>query len=68
MSLANNIRTMREQQGLTQEELAKKVGVTQQAVDRYERGFMKPNIVVGVTLAKVLRTTCEELVGDKPAG
>lgn len=37
-SLGNNIKTIRKQAGLTQEELALHIGVTPQAVSRWENG------------------------------
>lgn len=62
MSLADNIRRLREQKKLTQHELAQKVGVSQQAILNFEKGKNNPNIVTGVNIAKALGVTCEELV------
>ena len=62
MAFPENLKRLREQSGLSQAELAKRCGVTQQAIDRYERDLMKPNILVGVYIAKALETTVEELV------
>lgn len=67
MSLASNIKMLRERQGLTQEELARKVGVSQQAILNFEKDKNKPNIVTGVSIAKALGTTCEQLVGETAA-
>jgi transcriptional regulator with XRE-family HTH domain len=62
MSFPENLKRLREKKQLSQFELAEKCGITQQAIDRYERDLMKPNIIIGVNLAKALGTTCEEIV------
>lgn len=64
MSFSQKIKYLREQKALTQKELANLVDVSQPSIAQYEMGIKIPNIVVGVKLAKVLNTTCEELVGD----
>lgn len=62
MSFSNNLKRLREEKELTQEELAKRIQVAQPTIAMYERGTKLPSILVGVDLAKVLNTTCEELV------
>ena len=64
MSFSQKIKCLREQKALTQKELANLVDVSQPSIAQYEMGIKIPNIVVGVKLAKVLDTTCEELIGD----
>ena len=62
MSFSNNLKRLREEKELTQAELAKRIQVAQPTNAMYERGTKLPSILVGVELAKVLNTTCEELV------
>ena len=62
MAFSENLKKIREEKQLSQFELAKKCGITQQAIDRYERDLMKPNIILGVELATALGTTVETLV------
>ena len=62
MAFAENVKSLREQRGLTQVELAKLVGVTQPTIAQYEIGIKIPTIVIGVKLAESLETTCEELI------
>ena len=62
-SLGNNIRRIRKQLGLTQEELALHVGVTPQAVSRWENGTGMPDISLVVPLAKTLRVSTDALFG-----
>lgn len=65
MALSDNLRDKRIEQGLTMEELAVRVGLTRQAIDRYERNLAKPQPEVLVALAQSLNTTAEWLVIGK---
>lgn len=62
-SIGNNIKKIRKQLGLTQEELAMHVGVTPQAVSRWENGTGMPDISLVVPLAKTLRVSTDSLFG-----
>lgn len=64
MSFADNVKSLRETKGITQAELAKRVGVTQPTIAQYEMGIKVPTIVVGARLAEQLGTTCEGLIGS----
>ncbi|MCL2530944.1 MAG: helix-turn-helix domain-containing protein [Oscillospiraceae bacterium] len=61
--LAKNIRQFRLQQNLTQEELALRLGVTAQAVSRWERGECCPDISLLPGLAGLFGTTIDQLLG-----
>lgn len=63
MSFADNVKRLREQKGISQAELAAMVDVTQPMIAQYEKGLKIPSIITGAELAKVLGTTCEELLG-----
>ena len=60
-----NVKKLRERQGMPQAELARLIGVSQVAVAKYENGTAIPNIKTGVRLAQVLHTTVEQLVNAK---
>lgn len=62
MSFSKNLREKREERGLTQGELAKAVGIAQPQIAKYESGIQVPNAITVVEIAKVLKTTAEELV------
>lgn len=64
MSFSKKVKELREQKDLTQKELADLINVSQPTVAQYEMGIKVPTIVIGAKLAKVLDTTCEELVED----
>ena len=49
-----NIREKREELGLSQKELAKKIDITQSFLCDIEQGRSKPSIDVAIKLAKVL--------------
>ena len=59
---AHNLARLRTEKGITQEELAKRAGVTQAAIWQYEKGLATPKVQIAVRLANILGTTCEELI------
>ena len=61
--IGNNIKIIRKQIGLTQEELALHIGVTPQAVSRWENGTGMPDISMVVPLAKTLNVSTDYLFG-----
>lgn len=62
MSYSENIRNLREKYGYSQAELGRYAGVSQQAVDRMERGIIVPNAFTAIEIARKLNTTVEELM------
>ena len=64
---SENLVRMRTEKGLTQEELAKRTGVSQGAIWQYENKLATPKIAIALALAAVLGTTCEELMNGKEA-
>ncbi|MCB7088631.1 helix-turn-helix transcriptional regulator [Enterocloster bolteae] len=59
--MENIIRDKRKQQGLSQEELAKKCGVSRQTVNAIENNKYDPTLALAFSLAKELNTTVDEL-------
>ena len=49
MSFASRLRQAREQAGFTQQDLAKKLGVTKNAISNYENGVSSPKWAVSYT-------------------
>lgn len=64
MNLGNRIRKLRKEQQLTQQELARKIGVTKATISQYEKGSIK-NVRKDrfIKLAKVLQTSPQYLLG-----
>lgn len=67
MSFSDNLKKAREREGMTQLELAKAIGVSQPTVAQYEKGQILPTIITGVSLARALNTTCEDLIAARTA-
>ncbi len=59
------IRAARKHRGLTQAELAKRLGVTQSLIGQYERGLKRPKIDSLQSLAAALEVTVPWLLGDE---
>ena len=64
MSFASRLRQAREQAGLTQQDLAKKLGVTKSAVGNYENGVSSPKWDVLIKIFDVLQVTPNFLYQD----
>jgi putative transcriptional regulator len=59
--LANGLKERRTELGLTQAELAEKVGVTRKTVNTVENGVFTPSATLAIKLAKALGVTVEQL-------
>ena len=59
----NNIVTFRKEKNLTQSELAELIGVSTQAVSKWETGSGMPDISQIVPLARVLAISTDKLLG-----
>lgn len=59
--MENKIKELRSELGLTQEELAKKVGVRRETIVFLEQGRYNPSLKLAHDVAKVLKTTLDEL-------
>ncbi|WP_371373041.1 helix-turn-helix domain-containing protein [Sporomusa aerivorans] len=58
------IQALRERCGMTQEHLAQAIGVSVTAIEHYEANRWRPGSTLVGRLAKELKTTVPELVGD----
>lgn len=69
MNIAENIRRIRKERGLTQEELGKLVGLSGVAIMRYEKGQREPKVetlekiafVLGVKVFSIMRFDLSEV-------
>lgn len=67
-AIAENIRKYRKARGLTQLALAMRLGVTPQAVGKWEREESEPDISLLLPLARELNVSAEALLGAAEAG
>ena len=63
LHIAETIRSLRRDRGITQEDLAQAVGVTTQAVSKWERGEGYPDITLLPDIAAYFRVTLDTLCG-----
>lgn len=61
--MLKNLRTLRQQSGVTQRELADAIGVSQQSINKYENHNIEPDIETMKRLADYFRTSIDYLVG-----
>lgn len=67
MNLGNNISEKRKAKGMTQEELAAGLGVSPQAVSKWENNLSCPDISLLPAIAKIFGVSIDELLGVVPA-
>ena len=65
MSIGSNIRSLREERGFTQEQVADRIGITFQAVSSWERDEYKPDTDKLIKLAELFDVSVSALVEDK---
>jgi len=59
--LENRLRDLREQQGITQEELAARVNVSRQTIISLEKGKYNPSIGLAYSLARIFKLPIESV-------
>lgn len=67
MELSERLLEFRKRRGLTQEDLAREIGVTRQAVSKWERGVIAPSTTNLIALGELYGVHLDELVhGEAP--
>ena len=61
-----NLKKIRTEKGITQEQLANQVGVLNTSICNYETGLREPNLDTLKKLATALDVTVDELLEDGP--
>ena len=61
MNIGNKIRELRKQQGITQEQLAESIGISFQAVSKWENNIALPDITLVPVLASYFGVSMDEL-------
>lgn len=63
--MVNRIKIARMEKGLTQSELAKRIGVTRQTVGLIEKGDYNPTLQLCIAIAKELDQTLNDLFWEE---
>ena len=58
-----NLKALRKDRGLSQEELAVRLNVVRQTISKWEKGLSVPDAAMLIRLAEVLDTTVSRLLG-----
>lgn len=64
-NIANAILRVRQENKLSQEEFAEKVGVTRQAVSRWEMGVSVPSINTFILISDIFNVSIDSMVKNK---
>ena len=62
--LSKNMKTLRTERGLSQEELATRLSVVRQTVSKWEKGLSQPDAAMLVALAQELGVSVSDLLGE----
>ena len=65
MSLGDQIHELRKKQGLSQEQLAEKIGVARQTISKWELGETAPDIKQAQMLSQIFNVSLDELLGNE---
>ena len=63
--LSEKIYTLRRKSGLSQEQLAEKIGVSRQAISKWEGGLSTPELDKLKALSECFQVTIDELTGNR---
>ena len=64
MNFSEKLKEIRKKEGISQEQLAEKIGVTRQAITKWETGKGLPDVENMAIIAEIFKTTIDELLMD----
>ncbi|MCM1540930.1 MAG: helix-turn-helix domain-containing protein [Blautia sp.] len=64
MNFSEKLKEIRKKEGISQEQLAEKIGVSRQAITKWETGKGLPDVENMVIIAEIFKTTLDELLTD----
>ena len=67
MNFSEKLKEIRKKEGISQEQLAEKIGVTRQAITKWETGKGLPDVENMAIIAEIFKTTIDELLTDSVA-
>ena len=65
MTMGKHIKQLRENSGMTQPELAAKLGINQSTVVRFENGTKVPTLPIAIQIADEFNCSLDKLVGRR---
>lgn len=65
MNIGENIKNLRLENNLSQQKLASQIGVSQKAIDYWERGINEPKASYILLLADYFDVSCDFLLGKE---
>lgn len=60
-----NLKELREKNGMSQDELARRVGVTRETIRNVERGKTVPNVLLAIAIAGIFLIAVDKLFKSK---
>ncbi|BBI33474.1 helix-turn-helix domain-containing protein [Cohnella abietis] len=60
-----NLKNLRKQKGLSQEELAERLHIVRQTVSKWEKGLSVPDAYLLIRIAEIFETSVSILLGDR---
>ncbi|MCM1101330.1 MAG: helix-turn-helix domain-containing protein [Clostridium sp.] len=67
MNFSEKLKEIRRKEGISQEQLAERIGVSRQAITKWETGKGLPDVENMVIIAEIFKTTIDELLTDSIA-
>ena len=67
MNFSEKLKEIRKKEGISQEQLAERIGVTRQAITKWETGKGLPDVENMVIIAEIFKTTIDELLMNSVA-
>ena len=64
-TFGRNLRQVREENGLTQKDLAEMIAISYQSISKWELGLVYPQVIWVYRIADVLRVSPERLITEK---
>ena len=61
MDIAKRIKTLREEHGLTQEQLAKELSISRNAISNYENGVRRPDLDLVTKMCDIFRNYFDDM-------
>ncbi len=65
VDFSRRLRSLRQQNKLTQEQLAKRIGLTKSVVSAYETGIRMPSYDALLSISRIFKVSCDFLLGNE---